>query len=252
MPLCKLCQQDRPLIRSHVIPDAFSRDIKGDDVKPPVMISNNPEQHPKRRPGGHYDDGLVCEPCERLFSPWDDYAARFFLNQFREDGQPLNATTSGEVMAYRCDNVDYRNLKLFAISLLWRAAASSIEFCRRVTIGPYEERARQLILADDPGAPEYFSVLINRWVAAPNRQGLLQSQLSPYCARIEGVNEVKLFLGGAIIHVKVDKRPYPEPFPELILRADAPLHVIAREFAGSRDLLALRPALDAHVARLHP
>jgi hypothetical protein len=139
--LCKLCQQDRPLIRSHIIPDAFNRDIKGDDAKPPVMISNNPEHRSKRRPGGHYDDGLVCGPCEQLFSPWDDYAARFFLNQFREDGQPLNAST-GEVMAYRYDNVDHKNLKLFAISLLWRAAATSIEFCRRVTIGPYEERAR--------------------------------------------------------------------------------------------------------------
>jgi len=213
------------------------------------MISNNPEQHPKRRPGGHYDEELVCEPCERLFSRGDDYAAQFFLNQFREDGQPLNAST-GEVMAYRYDNIDYRKLKLFAISLLWRVAASSIVFCARVTIGPHEERARQLILANDPGAPEDFSVLIARWVAAPNRQGLLQSQFSPYCARIDAVNEVKLFLAGAVIHVKVDKRLYPAPFPELILRPDAPLYVIARELEGSKDLLALRPALDAHVARL--
>jgi hypothetical protein len=249
VPHCKLCQQERPLIRSHIIPDAFHRDIKGDHPKAPLMIGNDPEQHPKRRPGGLYDEELVCEPCERLFSPWDDYAAEFFLKHLRENGQPMKAS-NGELIGYRYDNVDYKKLKLFVVSLLWRAAASSNEFFDRVELGPHEERARSLIVAGDPGTPHEFSVLIERWYAPPERQGLLRAQFSPYCAEIDDVHEVKLFLAGAVIHVKVDKRPYPEPFPELMLRPGVPLHVISRELEGSKDLLALRPALDAHVARL--
>jgi hypothetical protein len=116
------------------------------------------------------------------------------------------------------------------------ASATSIDFFSRVDIGPYEERARQMILDATPGTPTDFSTIIVRWVAQPHHEGVAQTQFSPYKARLEGVNEVKLFLGGVIIHVKVDQRPYPVPFPELLLRPGGSLFLIAREFAGSKDV----------------
>ncbi|MGB6603452.1 MAG: hypothetical protein WBE65_04075 [Steroidobacteraceae bacterium] len=248
MPICKLCHEDRVLVRSHIIPDAFNRALKGGMDAPPVMLSNNPRQHPKRRPGGHYDEDLVCDPCERRFLPWDTCGADFFLNRLPTEGQPLTAP-NGEAVAHQFENVDYTQLKLFAISLLWRASASSNEFFRRVQLGPYEEAARQLILNQAPGTADEFATMIVRWVARPPHEQLAQTQMSPYRAKLEGVNEVKLFLAGAVMHVKVDQRPYPEPFPELILRPDRPLVVIARELEGSKDILALRPALEAAAAR---
>ena len=73
--------------------------------------------------------------------------------------------------------------------------------------------------------------------------------MSPYNTKLQGVNEVKLFLAGTALHVKADRRPYPAPFPELILGPDRPLIVIAGELEGSKDILALRPALEAAAAR---
>jgi hypothetical protein len=248
MPVCKLCHLDRVLVRSHIIPDAFNRALKGSADAPPVMLSTDPRHHPRRRPGGHYDDDLVCDTCEQRFGPWDAYGAEFFLNRFQSEGQPLIAP-NGEVLAYQFPNVDYTRLKLFAVSLLWRASATTNEFFRRVKIGPYEEKARQMILEESAGASDEFATMIVRWVAQPPHEGLAELQMSPYKAKLEGVNEVKLFLAGAVMHVKVDQRPYPEPFPELILRTGEPLLVVARELEGSKDILALRPALEAAAAR---
>jgi hypothetical protein len=52
-----------------------------------------------------------------------------------------------------------------------------------------------------------------------------------------------------MLQVKVDKRPYPAPLPEIVLRRDLPLVVIARQFEGSNDVLALRPALEKLATR---
>lgn len=215
---------------------------------PPVMLSNDPGHHHRRRPGGHYDEELLCDSCERRFWPWDTYGAEFFLNRLRTEGQPWIAS-NGEVLAYQFENIDYTQLKLFAISLLWRASATTNEFFRRVKIGPYEAAARQMILNENAGTADEFATMIIRWVAQPPHEQLAELQMSPYKAKLEGVNEVKLFLAGAVMHVKLDQRPYPAPFPELILRPRCPLTVIARELEGSKDILALRPALEAAAAR---
>ena len=54
--------------------------------------------------------------------------------------------------------------------------------------------------------------MIVRWVARPPHEQLAQTQMSPYRAKLEGVNEVKLFLAGAVMHVKVDERHVPSRF----------------------------------------
>jgi hypothetical protein len=201
-----------------------------------------------RRPGGHYDENLVCEACERLFAPWDDYAAALFLNELRTDGEPIKAP-SGAVAASLYPGVEYFRLKMFAISLLWRASATKLGFFSGINLGPYEERARGLILTPDTGGESEFQVLITRWTAQERHRPLAETQFSPYLGRLEGVNNTRFFLAGSMLQVKVDKRPYPAPLPEIVLRRDLPLVVIARQFEGSNDVLALRPALEKLAAR---
>ena len=65
---------------------------------PPMLVSNNPEKHTKRLPGGHYDENLVCLECKKRFGPGDDYAARFFLDHFRNGGQALIEPSTGELI----------------------------------------------------------------------------------------------------------------------------------------------------------
>jgi hypothetical protein len=248
MGTCKLCHQERDLIRAHIIPAAFHRQLQTDTKQPPLVISNNSTVHPKRSPGGLYDENLLCNECEHeRFEPWDRYAAECFIHGIERDGRPFHPT---ENLALVFDSWDQRKLRMFAISLIWRAAVTDNPIFNRVTMGPHEERARQFILQGDPGSPDDFSVVLARWVARPEYAGIELTQFSPYCSKLEGINSAKFFLGGVIIHVKCDKRPFADPFPELFLKPDRPVLMVTREIEGSKDILAVRPGLEGYAARL--
>jgi hypothetical protein len=73
--------------------------------------------------------------------------------------------------------------------------------------------------------------------------------MSPYRAKLQGVNIVKFFLGGMIVYIKCGQRSLSAPFPEIILHPNRPVYVLARQFEGSKDVLALRPAIEGYIAR---
>jgi hypothetical protein len=81
---------------------------------------------------------------------------------------------------------------------------------------------------------------------------MLKVQMSPYGVKLLGVNEVKMFMAGFVIHVKVDKRSYPKPFDGLILQPQRTVYMCSRELEGSKDILALRPALNRYAATKRP
>ena len=248
MSECKLCRRERQLVRAHIIPAAFHRQLQSDTTRPPLVISNNPEVHPKRNPGGLYDEDLLCGDCEHdRFEPWDAYAAECFIHRIGQDSQRFHPT---ENLALIFNSWDQFKLRMFAISLMWRAAVTDKPIFSRVTLGPYEERARQCILQGEPGPPEGFSVFLGRWVTRPEYENMGLTQLSPYRTRIDGINILKFFLGGVIIHVKTDKRQFRDPFSELLLKQDRPVYMVTRELEGSKDILAVRSGIDAYAARL--
>jgi hypothetical protein len=65
--------------------------------------------------------------------------------------------------AYVFQKVDYRRLKLFFVSLLWRASTSAESFYERIRLGSFEDSAKQTILENDPGETERFAVILARF-----------------------------------------------------------------------------------------
>jgi hypothetical protein len=82
-------------------------------------------------------------------------------------------------------NLEYKPLKLFLMSLLWRLCVTSIPQYKGAVLGPHLERLRLLILADDPGDYLTFPAVVT---------GLTFDRLhipgliipSPFRTRIEG------------------------------------------------------------------
>jgi hypothetical protein len=132
-----------------------------DEPREPLMIvPSAPGIHPRRSPCGVYDRALVCELCEAQFSPWDDYANRLLR---KPAGEHDYTYVDGEPRIYTIPTYDYTNLKLFFVSLLWRASESDQSFCEHLNVGPtHTARLRQMILNGEPGEPEEYSVLLAR------------------------------------------------------------------------------------------
>ncbi|MEW8469282.1 MAG: hypothetical protein AB2637_12160 [Candidatus Thiodiazotropha sp.] len=224
--ICKFCTNDRKLIKAHVIPAGFFKRLRS-GKQAPKMLTNTPGEFPKKSPVGVYDAKLVCRACEDQFGDWDDYAQQLLK------GEPSNGKKlfSGKrLVGYEVPTFEYAKMKLFFISLLWRASASSHSFYRRISLGPFERRAKEMIENQDPGSPEEFSVVLAKF-----DDELGTCILDPHPEKWDGVNYVRFYLSGYVAYVKVDKRKAPLPHARFILSERQPLYIIARNLRGSKE-----------------
>ena len=150
MITCKLTGNVGPAIKSHVVPKAFY-ELPPQKDGPCSLVSNAPNTFPKKLPVGIYDNTIVTQEGESLFGPWDEYAIRILLKN--EDAfDPI--TDGGTVLAWSLPNYEYSLLKLFVLSVLWRAHASAHPAFGKVQLGPHEPNIKGLLLSGLPGAPE--------------------------------------------------------------------------------------------------
>jgi hypothetical protein len=149
------------------------------------------------------------------------------LKEFNED---LAVYDGSKKVAYKIDSFDYEKLKLFFISVLWRASISSHYFFKRVKLGPYESVARKMILENEPGSAEDFSVVIAKF-SEPNVTGILD----PHKDKYDGVNFYRFYMTGFVIYVKVDKRNTPEFLKKFYIRKSKPIWILLRDLYKSKD-----------------
>jgi hypothetical protein len=142
------------------------------------------------------------------------------------------------------DAFDYTRLKLFFLSVLWRAHESSLPFFSRVDLGSHRPRLLQLISSGNPGTPEEFSVLLSAFTVENRLPPAGAPILDPHPEDWDGVHAYRLSLGVVTAYIKVDDRPYSGSFAQLVLKPDQPLTLIAREFGGSAEANVARSIVE--------
>jgi len=223
---CQLCESEKPLVNSHIIPRSFYEIGKIHPNESSKIISTKDGFHPKRSPTGIYDQ-IVCVDCERKFSPWDNYGYEFLTGIDAEKGSYLEG--GNEFLVF--PEFEYLNLKLFFLSLLWRSEVSrQVEFSR-VRLGSHEPIIRSIIRSGSPGKPEDYPVLLSKFKCKADKVPVL----TPHRARLEGLELYKLCLAGCVAFVKIDEKPFSESLSNLILKPDAPLIVDVWEYEGSKE-----------------
>lgn len=190
------------------------------------MLTTVTGEYPKRAPIGVYDQTILCEGCERLFGDVDAYA----LHILKPD--PVGAirhTHQGTLIGLEVPVYRYDLLKLFFISLLWRASVSTHPFYKRINLRRFESIALQMFIDRNPGADEEFGVFLSRW-----RGSFDNVMLDPHTERQDGLNYCRFYLGHYVAHIKTDKRASRFPFSGLILRRDQPLRIVVRDVQQNR------------------
>lgn len=235
---CRLCGKDRKLIKAHAIPEAFFRVMREQDGEIPLLITNAANRYPKRSPIGVYDKEILCEVCEECFGPYDKYGTDCLIHKLDEYFRPIER--GEETLAFSSNGIDQERLKLFVLSVLWRAAVSTQEFYSGIDLGPYEEALRKVLLAGETQSNEEFAVALSRWVVSDQRKSLVTGLMNPFRERWSGVNAVRLYLGWVVAYVKVDQRSFPSPISEMVLGKRGTTIMVAREFDDSKDLDIMR------------
>lgn len=225
--ICKFCGEERALIKAHIIPAVFFRRIhQGQSIL--QMITDENGAHPKRAPLGVYDKTIVCQNCENIWRDWDNYAQKLLADE------PLNGKIhyhGGRKLAYVVDTYEYDKLKLFFISMIWRASVSSQKFFSKVSLGEFENIAKEHITKSDPGDSETFSITIAKF-----DHPLSKSILDPDAYNHGNVHYFRFYLADYIAYIKVDNKPTPKLLSYVALSKNTPLLILCRDFINSKEL----------------
>lgn len=229
---CKLCLENSPLVKAHIIPEAFARVLRDwSGGRSPILIGST-QRFPKRAPVGSYDSTILCAQCERMFGEWDDYAAKVLIQGWDKYENWENGFINPMSIM---DTYDYAKLKLFLISCAWRISVSSRPEYQHRGLGPFEAQAREALCSRDPGGKHFFSTFIVRWITKTVRDRNAALSLSVEQFRFASVNAWQLCLGDVVAYIKTDAREFPDAFQPYLLQPGRGLVIIGLDFGTSRD-----------------
>lgn len=235
---CKLTNTEGKGINAHIIPKSFYA-IDPKETLPTRLITNVEGKYSKRCPIGVYDNTIVTEEGERIFSDWDDYASELLIEK-KSHFEPIEH--NGEVVAFQIPEYDYKKLKLFFLSVLWRASVSTQEFFKKVNLGPHEALVRAALLEGDAKNSDWFAVSIAKWSDHPDGAGMMD----PYRTRFDGLNYYVMYLEHYIVYYKVDKRIPKEAFQAIQLKPNSSLIAVGRELNASKELRIMARMVKSH------
>ena len=160
-PVCPYCQETKILVDSHIIPRGIWR-LKNTGTG---FLEASSESHllPKKLPKGWYEK-LLCQPCDTdIGKDFDQYGRDFFASE-----PEWTTHTLGPIGAQRSfsevRNYNYAKLKLFILSVLWRASLAKNTAFSNIKLLPQQEaRLRKMLKDNDPGDVHEFGCAIFKY-----------------------------------------------------------------------------------------
>ncbi len=193
---CKLCCQDTKLYGLTVIPAGFFAEVVGQKSEPKLFF---------------------CDLCIKKISALDNYAVSFFMSLNSNSDNLKHSLDEGEAMI---DKFDYQQLKLFFISLLWRASISTEPFYDKVKLEyEQEEKLKNLIQRNSTGSLFEYASFISKLSQSP------ANIPKPELMKWFDIKHYTFQLGCFIVYIKVDKRKSPTKKHKLIAKPDEPLFI---------------------------
>ena len=210
--MCQLTGKSGKYVNSHIIPKALTRPK---EVGAP-FVQGGEGLRPVRRWSSWTDTGLVIRKGEDILEALDTWAIPVLRTHHLvwsgwgdADSFPANQTIiDSEKRGYRIiEGIDPRKLRLFLLSLLWRAAASKISEMSRVTLPEADLRyLSSLLISGDPGPIAFYPAqIIQLSTRGPvhNHTPIEQHKTIP--SFVEGISETEIpifrfYFDGLIIH----------------------------------------------------
>lgn len=250
MKICKFCGlKVNSLIDCHLIPKAFYKYTKkqadnlGAYNQHMLMVTNTKNQQPRSKIWiGWYDKNLVCSKCEKIFTPYDDYAIQILLKK-EKDHKPL--ISKKDVVAWKINNYNYAKLKLFIIAVMWRLGASNLPQFKKINLESDLDKARYLIINNNSGNENDFSFVLARFADLYGQAYFADPHPEFKNDAFGDLNAYRVYLGaGYVVYIKVDERPFPKQTQPFVATNRMPLWILRREdFTLSKEMKAFRTVL---------
>ena len=236
MMTCRCCGSVDKLIKSHIIPQAFFRELQHTDEVTLIMSGVEGERTKKSRKGV-YDQQILCRTCEAKLSNIDSYGINVLLKNFDQLFLPVK--NAEEIIGFEGAAVHKEKLLHFLVSVLWRASVSTQNFYKNVNLGAHEASAKQITFAPKTSSFGVFDAVISKWDDGKILGHAVPPLLDPHKERWCGINAYRFYFGKIVAYIKVDARPFPEPLRRHSLLNAQAVYAISRNFATSSDFKAM-------------
>jgi hypothetical protein len=166
---------------------------------------------------------LLCEECEGLLSEHENHWKQVFFG---------SEAVKIERVGNKFIGLDYAKMKLFQLSILWRAGISSNFFFGKVNLGQHEERLRRMILEGRPGRAWEYPCLMS--VLLHENEVVSGCIVQPMRIRFAGHTCYRFVFGGLLwVHFASSHAPLSEVM-EWVLQEDGTLKMHVDEFQNLR------------------
>jgi hypothetical protein len=230
---CKLCLQPGKVIYSHIISDFLHEPLY--DEKHRLHVLSGDAKIEYLQPQQGLREYILCEQCDNVRLGGYEGHGRRFLDTINPDAWPPVDPRRWKTKPFPLSGIDYGTIRLFYLSLLWRMSVASHVFFADVSLGPYEEILRQMLLNEDPGKQEEFAIIC----FAPYLDGTYNLDLitRPERSKQDQRTAFRFVMRGFIYLFLVGKADLPAAFRPFILNEDG-TWVIVREDVRKIDFLA--------------
>lgn len=166
MSKCILCQQEKKLIKAHVIPEFFYKDLYNQDGRFYNLSTKDIKTKRNIKPlvqTGAFDKEILCEKCDNeKLSLFEKYGKKILYGGVIRDNKQVKCSNYKENdFEYSFfENVDYKKFKLFLLSILLRSHHSKHKMFKFVDLGPHANKIRDMIWNEIPGEDSDYSITI--------------------------------------------------------------------------------------------
>ncbi|HEX9965102.1 MAG TPA: hypothetical protein VGB04_08990 [Allosphingosinicella sp.] len=211
---CALTGASGKLVRSHILPQALTRhSIPGEH-----FIQAGEGERPVRRWSSWYDLSLVTREGEDILARHDEQGIavlrkhKLIWSSWGSDDSPtfddLTPTSPAGHGVRIIKDVDGATLRLFFLSILWRAAASTLQEFKKITLRPGQmNRLREMVRTGDPKPQFLFPMnLVQLTTRGPHHNASPITAKKPLGMN-KGTSHIRIFrfyLDGLLIHFHRD------------------------------------------------
>lgn len=208
---CKLTGHRGKFVASHLIPKALTRP----QAKGMPFVEAGMGKRPLRRWDSWYDTCLVIRKGEDILSEIDNWA----IPELRRHQLIWSGLTAGEPLPEHTivpgtdvgcrliRGLDLQKLRLFFLSLLWRAAATERPEFSEVTLPPDDlERLRLILISGDVGPAAFYPIQLTQLSTVGVAHNLVPLRMTKRIPATEGTPEkpvtyFRFYLEGLIAHI---------------------------------------------------
>ena len=194
---CRVCGLG-PTIDAHLFPRAVDHDLRG--VEKHLFVGG--VDAPGRRivQAGLFDPSILCAAHDGALGAYDDYGIAFCREFAARCSHP-----APDIWQVR--DVDADRLVRFWLAILWRFSLSHLPEAAKVTLGPYEDRLRDILFAVADCSVEPAIIMLRYRSAAIPPENIC---FTPYASAFPGqpnrICAYGIAVAGFHAFVKLDKQ----------------------------------------------